>query len=327
VSQAEDFINVSCELYPNVFFRNQTVEGQAYERNRSRKKRRRAWDAANPGVEYIDGRTRQARDKKQKSNNSTLEAVQQSTQSDPLLDEARPETSNHERAIQADDTILSVQANPTPSLDNAIPFETEFEFDSLVHEAPFPPNPPNSSLNNVPQPSSSKDLRSSVEREKNPLVHPQTTDFAAVVRGIELSEDAPTVCWPGGLTTCVPFIAREDDPSQNVLALVSDSLVQFPLCSVFIQDEAIVRKFADCSLQDPPPFITILKSSALFPDPTLLSRARLGLQKGNTLVLEGYEEAVHYLFSQESIVQERLLDPHHIYSLHGPCVQRKSIFC
>lgn len=48
-----------------------------------------------------------------------------------------------------------------------------------------------------------------------------TVDFAALTRGIELSENAPVVHWPGGFTTCIPFIAQANNPSRNVLVLVT----------------------------------------------------------------------------------------------------------
>lgn len=54
-----------------------------------------------------------------------------------------------------------------------------------------------------------------------PPVDPLTMDYAAAVHGIELSERAPVIEWPGGVKTVVPFIPDDDDESKNVLQLVS----------------------------------------------------------------------------------------------------------
>jgi hypothetical protein len=209
--------------------RNQTVEGQTYERFRSQNKRQHAWQEANLGEEYVDGHTCQARNKKQKSNLPILGAVQQSTQLDLLLDEAIPGPFNLDQAAQSDSTMTpSMQLGPAPSLDDTIPFEAELESHLLLYKAPFPVNPSKLSPDDSSQLSYLKDLHSSIEQENNLLVHPHMINFAAVVCGIELSKDAPVVHWPGGFMTCVPFVAWEDDASQNILALVSHSLIQYP---------------------------------------------------------------------------------------------------
>jgi hypothetical protein len=216
----------------HIFSRNQTEDRQKYERDRSRKKRRRAWEKANPGMEYVDGRTRQARDKKRKPNSPIPGVAQKTPQSNLSLDEARPGPFEFEEVAQPDDMALWVQANPT-LLDNAVHLEMELTSHSPLSETPLPAIRPNANADYSVQSSSDlNDPRSFLDQEGNPLVHPRTTDFASVVQGIELSESAPVIHWPGGFTTCVPFIAQEGDASKNILALVSYCLLQIIPCSI-----------------------------------------------------------------------------------------------
>lgn len=53
-----------------------------------------------------------------------------------------------------------------------------------------------------------------------PVVDPDTTDFAAVVIGIELSPETPSLDWPNGFRTAVPFIPDPQNPNKNKLSLV-----------------------------------------------------------------------------------------------------------
>lgn len=52
------------------------------------------------------------------------------------------------------------------------------------------------------------------------VVDPDTTDFAAAVIGIELSPETPSLEWPTGFKTAVPFIPDPKNPKKNKLALV-----------------------------------------------------------------------------------------------------------
>lgn len=56
-----------------------------------------------------------------------------------------------------------------------------------------------------------------------PVVDPDTTDFAAAVIGIELSPETPSLEWPTGFKTAVPFIPDPKNPKINLLALVRAS--------------------------------------------------------------------------------------------------------
>lgn len=64
-----------------------------------------------------------------------------------------------------------------------------------------------------------------------PPVDPATVDYAAAVHGIELSERAPFIEWPGGVKTVVPFIPDDDDETKNVLQLVSQLVQSRWVCS------------------------------------------------------------------------------------------------
>lgn len=162
----------------------------------------------------MDGRTRLAQGKKRKLDDPTVLA----TQSLQLT----PSSSSSEVVLDSSGRgAVSPHANFTEALlEQAIPFDPEFQLDRKQYEKHLQADP--------------LDVGCvfRLDLGKNGLVPPRTMDFAALVRGIELSPETGEVRWPGGFTTCVPFIPQENDPSKNILVLVGLRLPSLPVISV-----------------------------------------------------------------------------------------------
>lgn len=196
--------------------RGQTVEGQTYERERSQKKRRRKQERANPGQPLLDGRTREARMRKKLKAEETLEG--------PLyrIDQADDQDFNRAESTEGPShRIDQVEEGDDQDFNPAECSEGPSHHIDQVEKGDYPDSNPAEILEGPP---------CHFGQVGNASVCTRTVDFAALTRGIELSENAPVVQWPGGFTTCVPFIVRAEDPSRNVLALVT--IYHIPLFSV-----------------------------------------------------------------------------------------------
>lgn len=153
-----------------------------------------------------------------------------------------------------------------------------------------------------------------------PDVPPDTTDFASVVRGVELSENAPIITWPGGFKTVAPFIPHPDKPTDNVLAIVRRilSFIYFVLCAP--QDQEAVERFARLASPTHVDFVECLDLHEFSNDNPNVSpddHVRRLLGQGKTVVLENFVKAEPYQFSAENIMDSRGLNAHTIYSIHG----------
>ncbi|KAF9456905.1 hypothetical protein BDZ94DRAFT_1344316 [Collybia nuda] len=114
-------------MYPRtLFLSGQTVKGQEYERERSRTKRRRAFEKANPGQEYVDGRTRKA--KKRKTNGTSQEKT--SSKDSPCEEPISSEKKKNEHRQPGDSEVATQNKimSGTPS-NQPTPPEPENQYD------------------------------------------------------------------------------------------------------------------------------------------------------------------------------------------------------
>lgn len=86
---------------------------------------------------------------------------------------------------------------------------------------------PGSDLSSLP--SSPVNSNATIEQPAGtlPIVDPHTKDFAAAVIGVELSPETPSLRWPTGFKTAVPFIPDPTDRTKNRLALVCIPISQW----------------------------------------------------------------------------------------------------
>ncbi|KAF9461597.1 hypothetical protein BDZ94DRAFT_1237583 [Collybia nuda] len=133
-----------------------------------------------------------------------------------------------------------------------------------------------------------------------PLVPAFTLDYTRFVHGFELSEKAPVVKWPGGVKTVLPFIPKDGDETTNVLKL----------------DELAVIKMAEMSLCEPVEFVVSINHKSLSLD-DMETKVRYELGRGNTVVIENFEDPEPYAFSENRVVREQGLNLQKVYSVHN----------
>jgi hypothetical protein len=168
----------------------------------------------------VDGRTREARQKKQKANSSSITPTMHSSKICPSGGDSETRHDSPDKDAQLDDVIRSWEGLPQALLDQATPFDDGFKLDFTSHEASLPSDASEIIIENPSRTPDDSHLQPHLDEEGHPSIHPRAVDFAVLVQGIELSLNAPVIHWPGGFTTCVPFVAREDNASENILVLV-----------------------------------------------------------------------------------------------------------